>query len=78
MAFCLRSEKKIDWFLNGISRDDFDTNVKFFSTSNQLFPCPTGSINCYPLCLARSSRVICIVNSISFLDELFLLLEEMW
>ena len=37
--------KKIDWFLNGISHDDFDTNVVFFSASNHLVPCPTVSVN---------------------------------
>ena len=36
-------KKKIDWFLNGISHDDFDTNVMFF----QLFPLPTVFVNVY-------------------------------
>ena len=40
--------KKIDWFLNGISRDDFDNNVVFFfGMSNHLFPCSTVSARLY-------------------------------
>ena len=27
---CASDMKKIDWFLNGISHDDFDTNVMLF------------------------------------------------
>ena len=29
--------KKIDWFLNGISRDDFDTNVTFCSVRSIIY-----------------------------------------
>ena len=36
--------KKNDWFLNGISHDDFDTNVVFFQYVPYLFPCPTVSV----------------------------------
>ena len=50
-SIVLPIRKKIDWFLNGISDDDFDSNVMFcfvfFSTSNHLFPFPTVFLNFY-------------------------------
>ena len=50
----------------------------FFSTSYHSFPCPTVSVNFYSFVYVLLDRhVICIVNSISSLDELFLLLEQM-
>ena len=42
------------------------------STSKYLFPCATVSVSFY---CVRSSRVICIVNSVKYLDEPFLLIE---
>ena len=36
-------KKKIDWFLNGISHDDFDTNVMFFF----FLSLPTVFVNFY-------------------------------
>ena len=69
---CASDKKKFDWCLNGISHDDFDTTVEFFSVSPIIFflvqPFLLTSI---PLCMFWSSSVICIVNSINSLDELF-------
>ena len=44
---CASDKKNIDWFLNGTSHADFETNVRFFSMSKRLFPCPTVSVNFY-------------------------------
>ena len=63
--------KKIDWFLNGISHYDFDTNVMFFhyvqsfiSLANLFF-----QLLFLCVCFVRSLRVIYSVFSISSLDE---------
>ena len=45
------------------------TLMFFFSMSNHLFLCPTLFLNC--VCFVRLPHVICIVNNISSLDELF-------
>ena len=67
-----------------ISKIDFDTHVMLFQylKFNHLFPCLTVSVNFVLVCVCfyfvRSSRcLLCIVISISSLDELFLLLEKM-
>ena len=46
-GYCTSNEKKIDWFLPGITHDDFDNNVILFflSKSNHLFPFPTVFVN---------------------------------
>ena len=56
---CASDKKKIDWFLTGISQDDFDPNVMFFQFVQSFI---SMSIHFCKLlflrvCFVRSSRV---------------------
>ena len=73
----IRWDRPLEKCRDGISHDDFDTNVMFFSVSPIIYL--IIYLTFIPFCLFCSiiPRVICIVHSISPLDELFLLLEQM-